>query len=101
MPLSGLMPYVRKNVYEGTFQNKTKVAGIPLVTLIGSLVFAFTMALLAYTWNNPVLLPVNLETILSLVLIYGLGIAIYVISSERAKRKGLDINVLFQEIPPE
>ncbi|MCH1771150.1 MULTISPECIES: APC family permease [Metallosphaera] len=98
---TALMPYVRKNVYEGTFPNKTKVAGIPLVTIVGSLIFAFTLFLLAYTWNNPVLLPINLETILSLVIIYGLGIAIYMISSLRAKKKGLDINILFQEIPPE
>ncbi|MEM3244665.1 MAG: APC family permease, partial [Metallosphaera sp.] len=85
----------------GTFPEKRKVAGVPVVTIVGSLVFAFIVFLLAYTWNNPVVLPINIDTIVSLVLIYGMGLAIYAISSMLSKKKGLDMNVIFQEIPPE
>ncbi|MEL9969753.1 MAG: APC family permease [Metallosphaera sp.] len=98
---AALMPYLRKNVYNGTFPEKRKVAGVPVVTIVGSLVFAFIVFLLAYTWNNPVVLPINIDTIVSLVLIYGMGLAIYAISSMLSKKKGLDMNVIFQEIPPE
>ncbi|QKR00218.1 APC family permease [Metallosphaera tengchongensis] len=98
---AALMPFLRRNVYETSFPSRRKILGIPVVTLVGSLVFAFVIALLVYTWNNPVLLPINAETIASLIIIYGLGLGIYLISNWRAKKKGLDINVLFQEIPPE
>ncbi|WP_157861865.1 hypothetical protein [Saccharolobus solfataricus] len=49
----------------------------------------------------PVLLPINFPTILSLVIIYTSGIMIYAISYIINKKRGIHMNLIFEEIPPE
>jgi hypothetical protein len=96
-----LMPYVRKQVYERSVPVKRKILGIPLVSLIGVPVFAFLMFILAITWGNPILLPINIETLASLGIIYAVGGVIYAIATQLNKKKGIEVSLLFQEIPPE
>jgi len=64
-------------------------------------VFAFLAWALTTTWGNPVMLPVNVPTIVSLVVMYGLGIVIYLVARWNNARKGINLDALFQEIPPE
>jgi len=47
------------------------------------------------------MLPVNVPTIVSLVVMYGLGIVIYLVARWNNARKGINLDALFQEIPPE
>lgn len=96
-----LMPYVRKQVYERSVPVKRKILGIPLVSLIGVSVFAFLMFILARTWGNPILLPINIQTLASLGIIYAVGGIIYAIATQLNKKKGIEVSLLFQEIPPE
>jgi amino acid transporter len=96
-----LMPFVKRNLYENVFPMKRTLLGIPLVTWIGGSVSAFLVFIIAYTWGNPVLLPINLETLVSLLVIYGAGLVIYATARALAKRKGIEIDLLFKEIPPE
>lgn len=99
---AALMPYIRKDLFRNAVIIKKKVAGIPVITWVGASTFAFLVWSLFYTWGNPVLLPINLPTILSIAIIYSSGLAIYVIAREVRKRKlGIDINLIFKEIPPE
>ncbi|MCY0859339.1 MAG: APC family permease [Sulfolobaceae archaeon] len=99
---AALMPYLRKDLFKNVVIVKRKILGIPVLTWIGSATFAFLLWSLIYTWGNPVLLPINLPTILSLVIIYGVGLGIYIIAREvRKRRLGIDINLVFREIPPE
>ncbi|AWR96834.2 amino acid permease [Acidianus sulfidivorans JP7] len=71
------------------------------ISIVGFAVFAFLIYALYITWGNPVLLPINLPTILSLILIYGSGFAIYYVSYIMNKRKGIPMELVFKEIPPE
>ncbi|AWR96707.1 amino acid permease [Acidianus sulfidivorans JP7] len=98
---AALMPFLRKAVYERTVPIRKKVAGIPVISWIGFAVFAFLLFILAYTWGNPVLLPINSATLGSLVIIYAIGAGIFAAAKYANKRKGIDISLLFQEIPPE
>lgn len=96
-----LMPFVRRQVYEKAVLIKRELAGIPVISWIGFATFAFLAFLLAYTWGNPVLLPINVETLGSLAIIYALGGIIFLTSKIANERKGINISLLFQEIPPE
>ncbi|BBG25065.1 hypothetical protein IC006_2400 [Sulfuracidifex tepidarius] len=98
-----LMPFLRKSLYEGTVPAsvRRKFLGIPAVTWLGFLTFGFLVYALAITWGNPVLLPINFPTIASLAAIYGLGVLIYVGSYVSTKKKGIEPQLIFKEIPPE
>ena len=99
--VAALMPFVRRNIYERYVPIKAKFLGIPVISWIGFAVFAFLAWALTTTWGNPVMLPVNVPTIVSLVVMYGLGIVIYLVARWNNARKGINLDALFQEIPPE
>lgn len=98
---TALMPFLRRQTYEKAVVIKREIAGIPVVSWIGFAVFAFLVFLLAYTWGNPVVLPINVETLGSLAIIYAVGGIIFYVSKIVNQRKGIEISLLFQEIPPE
>ncbi|NON62641.1 APC family permease [Acidianus sp. RZ1] len=98
---TALMPFIKKDMYRRVSASKTKIMGIPLVSLIGFSVFGFLVYSLLITWNNPVLLPVNLLTFVSLIAMYGSGIGIYFLAKYMNSRKGIEMNLVFKEIPPE
>jgi hypothetical protein len=54
---------------------------------------------LVYYMGNPILLPINLPTLASLGIIYALGLSIYAISYYLNKSKGLELDLVFKEIP--
>jgi amino acid transporter len=96
-----LMPFLRANLFRNTVVYRKTIGKVPIVSIIGFSVFAFLIYILAITWGNPVLLPINLPTLASLAVIYASGIAIYTIAYIYNKRKGIDLSILFKEIPPE
>lgn len=98
---SALMPYIRKDVYQSTMIIKKKILGIPIITLVGVPTFIFLVFATVITWGNPIILPVNLPTILSVVLMYASGFAIYYGAKIWNQRKGVKIDLAFKEIPPD
>lgn len=96
-----LSPFLRKNTFERVVAVKARVGKIYIVSLIGFLVFGFLIYALYVTWGNPVLLPINLPTLLSLAIIYASGIVIYTLSYIINTKKGIQMKLLFEEIPPE
>ncbi len=97
----GLMPFLRKSLYENTIPFKRRFLGIPMISWLGFATFGFLIYALAITWGNPILLPINLPTIASLALIYGVGALVYAGSYFATKKKGIEPQLIFKEIPPE
>ncbi len=98
---AALMPFLKKELFETSVIIKKKILGIPVISLVGFSTFGFLVYITYITWGNPVLLPVNLPTIISLISMYGSGFAIYYIAKLINSRKGLDVGLVFKEIPPE
>jgi len=98
---TAIMPFIKKGLFERMVAVKTKFGRIPIISLIGFPVFGFLLYALFITWGNPVLLPINLPTLLSLGIIYASGIIIYHIAYFINSRKGIQMKLLFNEIPPE
>jgi hypothetical protein len=81
-----------------------RVAGIPLLTLVGSLaLLGFGAAIFILLWdpgsgasisNNPGKLELA-------VAVYAVGFAIYFISRAIRSRQGIELDLAYRELPPE
>jgi hypothetical protein len=81
---------------------KWRVFGIPLITIAG-LVNLFLFSLILYSsFRLPAFSgPVGPVAIAFLVGIYVSGLVIYFIVASIRRRQGIDLNLLYSEIPPE
>jgi len=98
-----LLPFRRKELFEASPPSvQRKVFGIPLVTIAGIMnMLLFTLVLYAaFTlplYSGP-LGPAALTFIFG---VYVVGIIIYIIVAGIRKKQGVDLNLLYGEIPPE
>jgi len=97
---TALTPFIKKDFFQ-KIPIKAKIGNIPLISLVGFLVFGFLVYSIHLNWGNPVLLPINFPTLLSLGLIYGSGVIIYLTSYFINARNGIQMDLVFKEIPPE
>ncbi|MDV3278664.1 MAG: amino acid permease [Nitrososphaerales archaeon] len=104
MPALALMafPYVKKDLFATApgWVGK-KVAGIPLVTLVGLLTaigFGY-VGFVAYT--NPLITAPNVNSVLLALAVLVVAFVVYFASRFYHKGKGMDISMALKEIPPE
>jgi amino acid transporter len=107
-----LLPYVKKDLYEASPIAKYKVMGIPLITVAGVIFGAFLVFLL-YQWLlDPNALygigysinPDGLKNTTSLVFMgamYLLAVIIYIVAKAYRKNQGVDLDLVYKEIPVE
>lgn len=95
-----VFPFRRKAMFESSSAN-IKIAGLPLMSLVG-LANAIFMAIFIYqNWTDSTLgsnNPVSLALILGILVV---SFALFFIIRAIRKRQGIDIDALFREIPPE
>ncbi|MEX0816261.1 MAG: hypothetical protein WD027_02350, partial [Gaiellales bacterium] len=98
-----LLPYRRRDLFEQAPEAvKRKIAGIPVMTLlgVGNLVL-FTLILIA-SFDTPAFSgPTSGRAIAFVVGIYASGVVLYFISREIQRRRGVNLDLLYKEIPPE
>ncbi|PLS80004.1 MAG: hypothetical protein CYG59_10255 [Chloroflexi bacterium] len=101
-----LLPYTKKDLYDASPIAKYKVAGIPLISLAGSIFGAFLLYLL-YQWlvDPNELYGIsyrNSASVIFMLVLYGLAVAIYVGARVyRRSQQGLDLSMVYKEIPVE
>jgi APA family basic amino acid/polyamine antiporter len=107
-----LLPYTKKDLYEASPIAKYKVAGIPLITVAG-VIFAAFLIFLLYQWLlDPNALygigysinPNGYKNGTSLIFMgamYLLAIIIYVAAKMYRKSQGVDLDLIYKEIPVE
>lgn len=95
-----LFPYVRRDIFESSPAN-IRWAGIPLIVIVG-VIGSITMVIADiqfltvkefFVWAAPTLwfsLAVGIS-----------GIVYYVVARQARKRQGIDVDLVFAEIPPE
>ena len=94
-----LLPFRKKELYE-TSPAKKEIAGIPLITLSGIIQVGFIL-FLAYEYaawpgfgiSSPAMLFLNFGMI-------PVGFALYWVIRAARKRQGIDLDLVFHEIPP-
>jgi len=103
-----VLPYRRKTLFESSPELvKKKLAGIPVITIMGVVGLAL-MAYLTYAAVSPAITPPPSGPPVVQAFIYAAapitiiaGIIIYQVSYYYRKSKGIDLRLVFQEIPPE
>jgi APA family basic amino acid/polyamine antiporter len=98
-----LLPYRRKDLFDAAPPAiRRRVFGVPLVTIAGVLnLILFTLILYA-SFKLPAFSgPTGKWATIFVIAIYVVGLAIYFAVSAFKKRKGVDLSLLYGEIPPE
>ncbi len=100
-----VLPYTKKDLYEASPIAKYKIAGIPLITVAG-VIFAAFLIFLLYQWlidpNN--LYGISYRNVSSLVFVgvmYLLALGMYVGAKFYRKSRGIDVDLIYKEIPVE
>lgn len=98
-----LLPYRRPDLFDQAPESvRRRVAGIPVISLlgVGNLVL-FTLILVA-SFDTPAFSgPTSGRAIAFVVGIYVVGFALYFVSRAVQRARGVDLDLLYKEIPPE
>jgi len=92
-------PFRKKQIYETSFVAKKKI-GLPLISWLG-LGSALYLAYSTYLANQSGSLPIDSFSMTMYGIIYVLGAVVLVVGYLRARSKGLPLELVFKEIPPE
>ncbi|MDX1615252.1 MAG: APC family permease, partial [Candidatus Promineifilaceae bacterium] len=100
-----ILPYTKKEMYEASPIAKYKIAGIPLITVAGVIFLAFLLFLL-YQWLiDPNGLYgigyTNTSSMIFMLAMYGVAVLIYLGARYYRRSRGIDLDMVYQEIPAE
>jgi APA family basic amino acid/polyamine antiporter len=97
------LPWRRKRIYEqAPLVAKKKIFGIPVVSILGIYSFVFLLFLLVESlYNSSIIGAIGTISIFTVVAAFVIGILSYFGMKYYLKGKGFDLNLAFQEIPPE
>jgi APA family basic amino acid/polyamine antiporter len=98
-----LLPYRRRDLFEQAPEAvRRKIGGIPVMTLLGvGNLILFTLILIA-SFDTPAFSgPTSGRAIAFVVGIYVSGVVLYFISREIQRQRGVNLDLLYKEIPPE
>jgi APA family basic amino acid/polyamine antiporter len=94
-----LLPYLRKDFYERS-NIKIKVGPVPLITLVGILAIVYLIWNEAmFIWYTPLGTNMPMPLAFSFIMTFS-GIPIYYVIKYINKRRGIDIGLLYREVPP-
>mgnify|MGYP001626189238 CR=1 FL=1 len=97
---ASLLPFVKKQIYQTSPISKYKIGKIPLITLSGGIAVGFSIWMLAYYILNPgygVSSPLS-DTLMVLIFIF--WIVYYFVRRAWLKKKGIELDFVYKEVPP-
>jgi amino acid transporter len=98
--ITGLVfPYRRKDIYDKS-PIKQKVGGVPVVSILSAIALVFLGIFLYFYLGYP---EIGFWAPMSVTLFVGVwvvGFAIYAVSYLIRRRQGIDLGMLFREVPP-
>jgi len=98
-----LLPYRKRELFESAPDMvRRTVAGIPLVTIAGIVNLVLFSLILYTSFTLPAFSgPVGPTAIAFVVGIYVVGVVIYFVAAAVRRRQGIDLGLLYSDIPPE
>ena len=96
-----ILPWRKKQLYENSPIAKYKVAGIPLITITGTITALF-LGFNLYEWfTNANYAVNNKKSLVFMGIMYVMAIVLYVVARLYRKSQGIDLKAIYQEIPVE
>ena len=96
-----LMPFRKPELYRDSPAAKWKVAGIPVITITGFIFVGFTVWILYMVMKDAAYAINSTRSLVFMAILYAIAIALYVIGKVRRQRQGIDVNVVYAQIPLE
>jgi amino acid transporter len=98
-----ILPWWKKDLFEGSPIARQKVLGLPIVSVAGALSTIF-LGWVLYTWLTNALYGIgigNANSILFLAILYGAAAILYVVARLYRRSQGIDLDAIHSEIPAE
>ncbi len=98
---AAILPWRKKEIYNASPIAKYKVLGLPIITF-AAIMFAILLGFALVKWFSDGRYLVNKgSSLIYMAILYAIAIAIYVISKLVRRRQGMDLNLVYGEIPAE
>ncbi len=98
---AGILPWRKPEIYNASPIAKYKVAGLPLITAAAIAFLAF-LGFCIYKWlQDGVYGSNNHGSLIYMGCLYAVALGIYVVSRIVRKRQGMDLGMVYNEIPSE
>jgi amino acid transporter len=98
---AGILPWRKREIYNASPIAKYNILGLPLITVAAILFLAF-LGFCIYKWlSDGVYGSNNHGSLIYMACLYGVALAIYIGSRIVRKRQGLDMSMVYGEIPAE
>jgi APA family basic amino acid/polyamine antiporter len=98
---AAVLPWRRPEIYNASPIARYKIGGAPLITVAAVLFAAILVFALYKWWDDDVYGVNNTDSAIYLGILYGIALAIYVISRVVRRRQGMDLKNVYGEIPAE
>ena len=99
--LAGILPWRKPEIYNASPIAKYKVAGAPLIT-VSAVAFLAFLGFCIYKWlQDGVYGSNNHGSLIYMGCLYGVALGIYVVSRIVRRRQGMDLGMVYNEIPVE
>lgn len=96
-----IMPYRRPELWKDSPGVKYKVAGVPLITITGLIFTAFSAWIVYKILSNAVYGVNNTRSLVFMGVLYLIAIGIYVVGKVLRQRQGVNVSVVYAQIPLE
>jgi APA family basic amino acid/polyamine antiporter len=98
---AAVLPWKKRDIYNASPIARYKVAGIPLITF-AAVTFIVFLVFCLYKWLQADVYGVNkTSSLIFMGCLYGLAVAIYVASRIYRRQQGMDLSMVYGEIPAE
>jgi APA family basic amino acid/polyamine antiporter len=98
---AAVLPWRRPDIYNASPIARYNVFGVPLVT-VSAVLFAVFLIFCLYKWISDSTYAVNNpSSFVYLAVLYGLAIAVYVVFRLVRRAQGMDLKMVYSEIPEE
>jgi amino acid transporter len=98
---AAVLPWRRPEIYNASPIARYKVLGVPLVTVTASM-FSIFLVFCLYEWLTDATYGVNNpQSLVYMLVLYGVALAVYVIFRLVRRAQGMDLKMVYDEIPEE
>jgi amino acid transporter len=98
---AAILPWRKPAIYNASPIAKYRVAGIPLITAAAALFLAYLGFCIYYWLKDDVYGSNNRDSLIYMGCLYGVALLIYVGSRIIRRRQGMDLGMVYNEIPTE
>jgi len=94
-----LWPWTHPESYKGSLAAKYKIGPIPMITFFGVIYLACTAMMLGFMLGTPYYGFWDIKGYGVLIVLYAIPAALYFYYKWKRKREGIDLNLVYKEIP--